>query len=480
MAAVRRAHRLGEADEILDLLRIAALHGITTGELDILFMRFARATVLAAELRDTNDAAARDRAAEELVALWSVSALRPRLPRYSPAGATDLDAARLRLLEEAAGSLRYERLTDALRTRIGRICRLHAQGNGTVSAVLEGAANALDLDIGPIVGSVDRFWHAAPVHDRLELAPFDVAEELIGLEENPRWRNTTDSTARTHGELWSLIRRGFERALPQIRITGVENGRTIGPMVVNRDEGRGVGYTGSVPRGKILVFTEEGRALLDGADVTSSAYAWEGACFAASDSRPGADFVFDGQTRPPSRRPATFVTTTPPNALDREAVYPHADVTLPMPGVGIGVTRFAFFVQEAHFNALEGAPPAVRLVTPRTRAAFAGASVFAAGANESPNPAAEVALSWIERRAFTARLLIPARFRALAPDDPEGTEVLRRVALGIERFRPVGVELKIEFIDDRWTLGSGVLTAGVGAGIIEQLRSAMVLWEGPP
>jgi len=491
LAAVRRSHRLGEADEIADLLLIGGLHGIRAGELEIAFMRFARARELA-----TGDA-------EALIALWSIAAPSPRLPLFAPpvaeGGTPDPNAARTRLLSNVSDALRYGRLADALRMRIGRICELHARGNGTVRTVVEGAANALDLDMGPMVSSADRYWHAAAVRDRLRLArpvpkldkdgkptsqevpaALAVEPEIIGIEENPQHRVTTDSLGRKDGEIWSITRRGFERALIQIRITGLEGGRTIGPMVVNCDEGRGVGYAGSVPQGKTLVFTEEGRALLDGADVTSSAYAWEGACFADTSQTSKYDFAFDGPGRDPQHRAAVFVTATPLEAMDRQAVVPHGDVNLPAEGIAVGVTRYAFFVQQAHFNSLEGTAeaPVVRLVTPRNRAAFFDGSLFAAAGGETLGVAAEVAFSWLERRAFSARLLIPARFRNLA-DDPEGTEVRRRVSIAIERFRPVGVEVTVEFIDDRWSLGGGTLTEGQDADLIDQLRSAMVLWAAP-
>jgi len=494
LAAVRRAHRLGEADEISDLLLIGAMHGISEGELELLFMRFARAGALAAKLHDAADPA-RDAAAEALLALWSLSASPPRLPSYAPAvsggGAPDLNAARKRLLDSVSVATRYRELTGALRKRIAGICRVHAGGNGTVQAVMEGAANALDLDMDAVISSVDRFWHAALVHDRLRLthpvpkldkagnptsgevpARFDVEDEIVALEENPIQRITTDSIGRSHTDRWSITRRGFDRALTQIRITGIGD-RTIGPMVVDCDEGRGFGYAGSVPHGKTLIFTEEGRAQLDGADVTASAYAWEGGCFADTDRISKNDFTFDGVGRDPKKRPATFVTTTPADALDREAVYPHGDVTLPVPGMPVGVTRFAFFIQEGHFNDTE-----VRLAVPRSSAAFFDASVFAPPPPPTRQPSAEVAFSWLENRPFSARLLIPARFRNLT-DDVEGTEVRRRVSIAVERFRPLGIELTVDFIDHRWVLGQGQMQDGQGADVIEKLRAAMVLWEAP-
>jgi hypothetical protein len=498
LAAIRRAHRLGDADELTDLLLIGARHGITKGELELLFMRFGRARQFAASLAETGADAERDAAAEALIDLWSIAAPHPRLPLFAPpvadGGSADLNAAKDRLIARATEALRYGELTEALRGRIGRISALHASGNGTVQALMEGAANALDLQIGPIVHSSDRYWHAAPVTDRLQLSHsvpdpenseqqvsevLEPASEIIGLEENPLSRVTTDNTERRHGETFKVPHRGFERSLLQIHVTGVEHDRTVGPMFVNRDEGHGLGFVGTVPNGKTLVFVEEGRVLLDGADVTSQAFAWQGACFAGTDLDARLDFVFDGPGRDPKKRAATFVTTTPVNALDREAVFPGSGENLPMPGIAVGATRFAFFVQEAHFGSREGTPeaPIVRTVTPRTRAGFMDGSVFAPETLGGGEVAAKVALSWLEHRAFAVRLLIPPRFRLLE-DDPEGTEVRRRLAIAVERFRPVGIELRVEFIDDRWVLGQGQLTSGDG-DLIDQLRSATALWEAP-
>lgn len=506
LAAIRRAHRLADADELTDLLLIAARHGITRGELELLFMRFDRARRFATDLEQTSDDASRNAAAEALVDLWAVAEPHPRLPLFAApvagGGSLDLNAAKTRLLVNVTDALHYRGLTEAVRTRVGRIAALHAEGNGTVRALLAGAANALDLQIGPIVHSDDRFWHAARVTDRLRLShpvpaptPDDsthealqalpAAAEIIGIEENPLWRNSTDNSERRHGDLFNIPHRGFERSLLQIRITGVDNGRTLGPMLVNRDEGEGIGFTGTVPADKTLVFDEDGQALLDGADVSAQCFAWKGACFA--ETNPGArlDFVFDGPGLAADKRAAHFVKTTSPNALDRRAIVPEAGDSLqtgdkpPPLGIAIGLIRFAFFVQEAHFGSREGSPqaPVTRTVTPRIRAAILDRAVFAPLTRGTGEVAAKVALSWIEHRAFTVRLLIPPRFRKLE-DDAEGTNVRRWLGLAVERFRPVGIDLRIEFIDDRWVLGESQLASGNG-DLIQQLKSATTLWEAP-
>ena len=85
----------------------------------------------------------------------------------------------------------------------------------------------------------------------------------------------------------------------------------------------------------------------------------------------------------------------------------------------------------------------------------------------------------IRDRAFAVRLLVPPRFRAWRADDGEGALTLQAIARALERHRSVGVEVRVEFIDDRWRLGSGRLSSGIGDDPIELLRSGMVLWSAP-
>lgn len=493
MAAVRRAHRLGEADERADLLQLGALHRIQPHEFEVLDLRLQQADALIEALGSAADTAAANTLAENLLALWGLAAPAPRLALYAPPlpadappdAEPDLTAARRTLLAQARAALRWRLRMDALRRRIQVICRQHAEGNGTVQALLNGAANALDLDIGPVQHSTDRFWHAAQAFDRLRLSGPDqtalpVAPELIGIEENPIWRDHFDSTLRSDGELFSRPRRGFEHALLRVQITGLPGGRSCGPMLVNRDEGHGIGFAGTVPDGQSLVFNENGHSTLEGSDVTALTYAWQGGCFAGSDVDARKDFVFDGPSRPAALRPATFVVTTPAGALDREASFPGSGEPIPMPGIAVGVTRLAFFVRTAHAASDDGATatPRVRTVTPRSGAATFDDSVWAAGPADDLLPAAKVALSWLEHRAFAVRLLIPPRLRRCSPDD-DGAEVLRRTAQAVERFRPVGIELSVEFVDDRWVLGQGVLAGDSPADLVDQLRAGTTLWAGP-
>lgn len=487
IGGIRRAHRLNDADELRDLLLIGGLHGIVAAELAVAVLRFKQSLAALDAFEEALGGPEEADAAEALCALWGLAEPPPRLALFDgPEGAG------VRLAAQARAALTTGVLTDAVRTRIATIAAVHAKGNGTIEAVLTAAANALDLDIGAIVHSADRYWHAAPASDRWALerlvpgatpqAPVRrervvTAEDVVAIEENPLFRMALDPAPRRHRELFTVLRRGFDRALLQVEITGELN-HTLAPMLVNRDEGQGIGFDDAVPAGGELVFTEDGRASLDGADVTSLAYGWRGACFAGADASATRDFVFAGEGLPRAAKPATFVVTGPVAAIDREASFPSEGADVEPLGVAVGETRFAFFVREAHHGVRydNGAGTIDRIVSPRIAAGLFDESVFAAGPAESLPFAATVGLSWLDHQPFRARLLVPARFRALTPDDPEGATVLRDVARAVERVRPVGVDLLVEYIDDRWVLGEATLSSAAGDDLIDRVRSGTSLW----
>ncbi len=487
VARIRRARRVLDADELADLLRIGALHGIRRAELAVLFQRFDVAAALAQAAQGS------DESAEQLLALWGTARPAPRLPLYST---------RASAVEFAERALDSRALLEAIRRRIVVTCASHARGNGTIRALLTGAANALDLDVRSVLHSEDRYLHLAQVEDRLrlrhpeapeassaerELAP---AVEHLLLEENPLTPTKTGDVARRHGECFSVLRRGFERETLRVLVTGVEN-RSHGPMLVNRDEGHGVGFIGSVPSGSTLDFSEEGRVLLDGADVTPLSFAWKGACFTDAASPAEVAFVFAGPGDDRARS-ARFAESTPVGALDASFTLPHAGDSLPMPGIAVGETHFAFFVQEAHFSGLSlpevpasgddasETAETIRRVEPRPALGFANGSVFAPGPSEARATAAVVALAWHERSAFWVNVWIPSRFVALTPDDPEGRATLEHVAFAVNRCRPAGVHVEVKFLDERWVLGRGWLPSDVTPGaVIAGPGSGTELWSAP-
>ncbi|HTG33686.1 MAG TPA: hypothetical protein VLB76_12230 [Thermoanaerobaculia bacterium] len=410
LAGVRRSHRLGGAETAADLLLLAGLHGLGAAEMALLFRR----------------------------------------------------------------ELALPVLLDALRARVARTAAIHAAGNGTVRALLEGAANALDLDLAaPIRPSKDFFWHAAFVSDRLSSDPAPTAE-VIGLEENPLRREKTPRVPRSHGDLFSVLRRGFDARALEVRIFGDSQGGTLGPMLVNRDEGRGIGYLGMVPAGKELLFTADGNVELDGEDASDLAWSWHGACFATAGADTSQDFVFDGPGLTPVQqaRIARFATATPAAALAGNAEDPGPGGKVDVPGIEVGETRFAFFVREAHF-----VPVGPVQELPRPLAAVFGRSVFAPAAGASPPPAAEIELSWIENEAYAVRVLIPERFRDLDAAHPE--TVLADVATALRRFQPAGVEVRLEFQEKHWVLGDGVLGEADAGDPLAQIRPGMLLWPDP-
>jgi hypothetical protein len=271
--------------------------------------------------------------------------------------------------------------------------------------------------------------------------------ELLGIEENPLRRESYpyDGTSQEecfNGYLFKVLRRGFGRELVRAEITGVEN-RTWGPMLVNRDEGRGVGFFGQVPAGKKLTLSEDGKAILDGTALTTLAFSWRGACF-ADRSEPGArDFVFDSPR-------AIFAIAIPDGALDREFSFPHAGNPVEVPGVEVGMTRMAFFVQEAHLSSLDQDPEQVRAVTPHYAIGFADESILAPATSETYPTQAELVLSWQEHEAYVLRVIIPPRFRLL---DGDGLTITAQVEAALERFRPAGVTIRVEYRNDNWVLG---------------------------
>lgn len=646
LAAVRRAHRIGHADTLRDVRQLGALHGLTPADFAVLFARADRVMALAAKLDAAigTSAGDRDAAADAVLDLWGVEKTPGRLELFAPAvpegTPPDLDAGARALLRVVRARARYPELVEAARRRVVHIAAIHANGNGTVRALLEGAANALDLDIdlrtnaetrARLLGdgdageldtnvedgffhSADLFLHSTFVRDRAPLvrtvptiappaatllrmgATIAVAEiadrtrsklaavlevirtlaidavkpgdllsfaeaervgaalgfvveraprgavsmegvitvselarqlgvriadvvaradgagadstlepsaaaaiarvygfrmgqrlpttlDIIGIEENPVRRErfpATQPEACEHGHRFRVVRRGFGREALQVEVTGVET-RTIGPMLVNRDEGRGIGFVGAVPAGKSLVLTEEGRGMLDGTDVTPNAYSWIGACFADSGEPDSHDFVFAGAGADLSRR-ARFVRATPVTALDRDTTFPTGGGPVTPPGIGIGVTRFAFFLQEAHLSSRDGAvePFTVRRVTPYQRIGFADQSVFADAVSPS-TPGADVVLSWLEHEAYALRLIIPQRFALLDAGSPgDSLTVAERVRESLERFRPAGVEVRVDYADDRWTLGRGFAVEGGAEDPNLIVRGGTVLWSSPP
>src|SRR5205823_2304629 len=107
--------------------------------------------------------------------------------------------------------------------------------------------------------SRDLFWHASFVRQRAPLPPppkqpaLPLADDVIGIEENPLHGESfpaptgdppvAEPLPVKHAQLFTVLRRGFGREPLSVEITGIGE-RTVSPMLVNRDEGRGIGWVG--------------------------------------------------------------------------------------------------------------------------------------------------------------------------------------------------------------------------------------------
>lgn len=578
LARTRRAHRIGHADTLIDVLRLGGLHGMDASVFSPLWRRIAAIHAKVIEL-GTGDAAARQAAAEALLGLWGLDAddVLPAdhalLSLWAPPtadGTFDVTAATTRLALHALEAVRHGTRLDLARTRVTRLAAIHVVGNGTVAALLTAAATALDLDLElPILHSRDRYWHVAYARDlfrlgRPVLVPLaagapppaidprplaqrddelvildephhemtirelalqlstrveqvieraaaleppivltalskilaaDVAQiarafgrdtvqllptarELIGIEENPLRRETAAPVRSPHAHRFKIRRRGFGAARLRVRVKGLGD-LTHGPMVVNRDAGHGVGYIGKVADGAVVEFTEDGRVNLDGSDVTSFAYSWHGACFAdADDLRNGHEFYFATASTATDRRQARFVTVQPLGALDRDPIYPTGGTAITVPPIGVGETRIAYFVRVSHFGAQVPPPGDAVTTTPWIWNGAFDETVFDVPPGDRPE-AGEVTLSWLEHEAHAVRILIPLRFQALDAGQPAEHQVPAMVRAAVERVRPVGIDVRVEYLDPRWTLGDGFLLSADHDDPLVLITGGTVLWPAP-
>ncbi len=151
LAGVRRSHRIGHADATSDIRLHGALHRIGIDDFAPLELRVARLHQAAADLTAAADDTARDAAAEALCDLLAISAPPPRLALFAPpvsGGAPpDLTAAAQALAAATLALTSYTGTREAYRARVVTECGIHSRGNGTVSALLESATSALDLEI---------------------------------------------------------------------------------------------------------------------------------------------------------------------------------------------------------------------------------------------------------------------------------------------------------------------------------------------
>jgi hypothetical protein len=461
---IRRAHRLGNADEVRDLHLLGGLHDLRPADFDALVRRFAAARVLAAELAT---AAAPDRAAvRAALALLAGAGQATFVPFTGEADETPVTA---RLAAAVLAATTYAAECDRLRRRIAVTAAIHREGNGTIGALLRGAANALDLDIVTVRHTKDGFWHLADCRDRVVLqrpeppgsarpsVPVPPPIDLVALEENPFADRKVDPFAVHHAHLFTITRPGFDAVPVSIKIIGVSDS-TVWPMVVNRDSGIGVAYHGIVPADDELVLDRDHSARLEGADVVGHTWGFQGGVFALAGENHALDFRFtDGSGESPSGQAATFAEPIPfADAFDATASWPHSAGVRPVPELAVGPTRWAFFVRQATFGTTNSDGTVDIPSTSYVSAGVWDQSVFAG----SPSPeAARLGFDWEEREPYAVRILVPERFAALddTADPPAFPPITAVVRGAVERFRAAGIRLTVEYTSELWTLGEGVL-----------------------
>lgn len=431
LATIRDAHAISAAREERDLLQMAALLGLQRADF-----------LLLAKLHEQGF--------------------------FAGGGAAGSDA-------HDRAEQAYGRYTTDLRQAVTRMARIVLRGCATIPALLEGAMvlvngdprNPADAagersdpeadarypeqilvhpDAGLVMGG---FIHGLPLRygtleangEGGELQRRE-REGFIYLVENPVSDKQTPQAARHGRDRFRISRGGFFHGPVAARWVGSGN-RCVRPRITNLATNRGFGYSGNVPDGVELVFTTEGRAFLDGAEVTEQCFVSKGALFDGA--------VFNGTTAP-----QVWVQSVPAAALHRNRPLPVLTPTAPLPTLRLllGTSDWQFDVEEGAFEA----------------SAFDDC-VFALPADETARaalpPAAQVQLLWREHEPFTARLLLPAPLQSLEAALLSGTSLKALVRAGLERFRAAGIRLEVDWFDDTWVLDESVLrdhaaVAGLG------------------
>ena len=467
---VRRAHRVRQADSDGDLLRLAALHDLDAGEFELLSLRLEALAALRDQISAEGASEAEvDAALEQLGDLLGIPAASfPPWPEDAGARAPAL----ARLAAALDGLLAYRSELGLMRRHLGEVIDLHRAGNGAVGTLLGATANTLGLELTARTTLAGGDWHLATSRDRFRLvrpeppgsgpaetllSPLD---DVIALEENPPQLVTAEPVARRHGEWFTILRKGLERAPAAVRVIG-SGERTQWPLVVDLDSGQGVAFHGAVADGAELRFELDGRATLDGEDVTPFAYSFHGGVFADRGRSHPNDFIFaDAEAESAAERAATYAASDPEDDHFEAATdWPHEGGLFDPLSIALGDSRWAFFVRLARFGSEtspdDESPPRPVPAVPIFDAGMFDGSVWAELADAGAAPSAEVGFEWLQREAFAVCVWLPARFESL---DEDGRAPLReRVRTALDRFRAAGVRVGVKYASDKWLLGDGLL-----------------------
>lgn len=395
MANILRSHRLLQAQHEIDLFRLAALLGLETADFALL-RKFYLSEVF---------------------------------------GGRDKDS--------------YKIYIDLLRTLIQRTVKVFTDGCGTIWSLLEGtsillgAETMLDTagnpvlehpDVGILVDGVDRggFIHRLAINYKtIESDSLVDKQDYLYLVENPLFEKQSEEKERRQRERFRITKAGFFDTTPAVKIMGV-NKRTVYPQIINVTTQQGIGFLGTVMQGQTLLFTQEGKAYLDGLNVTDRCYYFEGALF--DEMSPAAAEIND-----------RFVMVEPEGALQRK--FPRPTLVplseLSMPELPLGDSDWRFSVREGVFDG----------------DAF-NHCVFALPKNklqlQSVPASGKTQILWQEHEPYALTILIPDDLQAL-DDFLEDVDLTSWIHAGLERFRSAGIRINIDYYSDEWILDHSVL-----------------------
>lgn len=479
LGRVRKSHRLGQADEIRDLLRLAALHDLKPIRFDLVRLRHDVLMDLAGIMTAEGvDPSIQEETAAAVQALLGVVNLGP----YS----SDYTALSQALLDMTG----YQSCLSITRHQVQELIRIHRAGNGSVRSLLEACAAYLHLRVSHIAHVGDDYWHIAHCKDRMALPSKDridsgpaADDDWLALEENPMKKTTIDPGGFVHGGKRKIVRNGFDPVPVTVFVTGIED-RTCFPMIVDTGKGHGLYYAGIVADQQTLAFTADGRVLLDGEPADNNAFSFTGAVFAEETEVTEAaplEFAFCNEYgTTPYGQCGVFVETTPVKT-GFSAEMPHTGGLSPAVILAVGATNLQFFVRTGHWGTRVTTPSAGDLSAVESYSAgHFDSSVYAldetgAGAEE---PAALLGFEWQEREAFKAVVWLPSRFEGYDRQKAEDELSLAdRLVYLLDRHRAAGISLEVRYASDLWELPKGYVTHMDSPESYKSITAGSRLWN---
>lgn len=341
----------------------------------------------------------------------------------------------------------YNQYLNVLRTLIQRTVNLFTNGCGTIWALLEGTCILLagqtlyTADGNPALEHpdkdiwVDGSFRGGFIH-RLALGYKTMEDETLVdkqgylyLVENPVMEKSGGMNVVRQRERFPITKRGLFDTRVAIRLRGIQK-RTVYPQIINITTHQGVGFNGTIMEGETLLFTREGKAYLNGLEVTQRCYSFEGALFDEKKVKETLDDV--------------FVVIEPEGSLARKFPRPFIMplTRIKMPKIPMGNSTWRFSVQEGVFDG-DGFDKCVFALPPT-------------GELKALPGSGNIELLWDEHEPYALTLLIPDDLRAL-DDHLTSVDLTAWIRTGLERFRGAGIRVNVDYYSDDWIIDHSVL-----------------------